>query len=126
MTTDAERNDGREMVAASETARRNPMRPPETLPRDAGSAWRVFLAHPSPQLIAAFIVIFGAWRLMYGHLGWGDAIVAAAAVAYFPFNEWLIHVFMLHYKPRMIFGKKVDFYLPVTHRRHHADQRCQY
>ncbi len=121
MTTETERADGREMIAAADTAKRNPMRPPDTLPRDAGTAWRVFLTHPSPQLIALFIVVFGAWRLYYGNLSWGDAIVAAIAVAYFPFNEWLIHVFMLHYKPRTILGRKVDFYLPVTHRRHHAD-----
>ena len=121
MTTETERVDGREMIAAAETAKRNPMRPPDTLPRDAKSAWKLFLTHPSPQLIAGFIVIFGAWRVYYGHFTWVDALIALAAVAYFPFNEWLIHVFMLHYKPRMMFGKKIDFYLPVTHRRHHAD-----
>ncbi|HZP12517.1 MAG TPA: sterol desaturase family protein [Nevskiaceae bacterium] len=121
MTTEAERINGREMIAASETAKRNPMRPPDTLPRDAKTAWKVFLSHPSPLMIAGFVVLFGGWRIYYGHFTWVDALLAAAAVAYFPFNEWLIHVFMLHYKPRVVFGKKIDFYLPVTHRRHHAD-----
>ncbi|HUP91989.1 MAG TPA: hypothetical protein VM074_07050, partial [Solimonas sp.] len=55
-----------EMVAASETARRNPMRPPESLPRDARAALREFVTHPSPLLIAAFIGVFGAWRLWLG------------------------------------------------------------
>jgi hypothetical protein len=121
MTTETERADGREMIAAADTAKRNPMRPPETLPRDARAALKVFVSHPSPQLILAFVVVFGAWRLWLGAFGWGDLIVAAVTIAYFPINEWLIHVFMLHYKPRTIFGRKVDFYLPVTHRRHHAD-----
>ena len=36
--------------------------------------------------------------------------MALAIVAYFPFNEWLIHVFMLHYRPRKVFGRTLDFY----------------
>ena len=117
----SERADDREMIAASETAKRNPMRPPETLPRDRSAALREFVTHPSPQLIAAFILVFGAWRLWLGDFGWLDLAVAAFWVAYFPFNEWLIHVLMLHYRPRKVFGRTVDFYLPATHRRHHAD-----
>lgn len=116
-----ERLDDRSMIAASETARRNPMRPPDTLPRDARTALRVFVSHASPQLILAFIVPLAAWRLALGGFGWGDALVALGLVAYFPINEWLIHVFLLHYKPRKLFGRTIDLYLPITHRRHHAD-----
>ena len=119
MTTDRS-HDGA-MIAASETAKINPMRPPDTLPRTGRAALNVFVRHPSGWLIALFVLICGAVRVHWGPLGWGDAIVAVALVAYFPVNEWLIHVFMLHYKPRKIFGYTVDFYLPVTHRRHHAD-----
>jgi len=92
-----ERATDREMVAATEVAKRNPMRPPDTLPRDAATAIRVFAAHPSPQLIALFVAVFAAWRLWLGHFTWKDAAVALVLVAYFPFNEWLIHVFMLHF-----------------------------
>jgi len=28
---------------------------------------------------------------------------------------------MLHFKPRKLLGRTLDFYLPKTHRRHHAD-----
>ena len=117
----SERLEDSRMVAASETAQRNPMRPPDTLPRDARTALRVFATHPSPLLIALFVAVLAGWRIALGHFGPGDAIVALGIVAYFPFNEWLIHVFMLHYQPRRIFGRTVDFYLPKTHRRHHAD-----
>jgi hypothetical protein len=116
-----ERIDDRQMIAAADTAKRNPMRPPDALPRDAATALRVFVTHPSPLLIALFVAVFAAWRIGLGHFTWKDAAVALALIAYFPFNEWLIHVFMLHYKPRQILGRTVDFYLPVTHRRHHAD-----
>lgn len=119
MTT-AKLEDSR-MVAASETAQRNPMRPPDTLPRTAGAALRLFAAHPSPQLIALYVAVLAGWRIALGRFGLGDALLAGAIVAYFPFNEWLIHVFMLHFKPRKVFGRRVDFYLPKTHRRHHAD-----
>ena len=113
--------DDRQMIAAADTAKRNPMRPPDTLPRDAGTAIRVFASHISPQLIALFIVVLGAWRLWLGHFTWVDALIAVALVAYFPINEWLIHVFMLHFRPLKVGSRTVDFYLPKTHRRHHAD-----
>jgi hypothetical protein len=111
----------REMIAASETAKRNPMRPPDTLPKDARSAVVLFWTHPSAQLITLFVAVVGAWRLWLGDFSWKDLLVAGAVVAYFPVNEWIIHVVMLHYKPRKLFGRTIDFYLPRTHRRHHAD-----
>jgi len=111
----------REMMAAANTAQRNPMRPPDTLPRDAATAFGVFWKHPSTLLIAGFVVLFAAARLAVGSWSWIDAAIALGLVAYFPVNEWLIHVVMLHYRPRKIFGRTIDFYLPVTHRRHHAD-----
>ena len=109
------------MIAASETAKRNPMRPPDSLPRTAGAAIGVFMRHPSGWLISLFAIIGFAVRLSWGPLGWGDAAVSVAIVAYFPINEWLIHVFLLHYKPVTILGRKIDFLLPKTHRQHHAD-----
>ena len=113
--------DDRRMIAASETAQRNPMRPPDTLPRDAASALKLFWTHPSSLLIAGFVLLFGAWRIALADFSWIDAAIALAILAYFPVNEWLIHVVMLHFKPRRIFGRTIDFYLPRTHRRHHAD-----
>jgi hypothetical protein len=65
-----ERADDTRMVAASETAARNPMRPPDTLPRDFAAALRVFATHPSPLLIALFVGVLGAWRLALGAFGW--------------------------------------------------------
>ncbi len=110
-----------QMMAAGETAQRNPMRPPDHLPRDARAALAMFWAHPSSQLIAGFVLLFGSWRLYLGSFGLVDGLIALALLAYFPINEWLIHVVMLHWKPRRIFGVTLDFHLPRTHRRHHAD-----
>ncbi len=113
--------DAREMISAQETARRNPMRPPEHLPRDAATAVRTFLRFPSPQMLLALSTLLLAARVYVGQWSWWDALVVLALVAYWPVNEWLIHVFMLHYKPRRIRGRRVDFLLPQTHRQHHAD-----
>jgi hypothetical protein len=116
-----DRSNDHTMIAATETAKRNPMRPPDTLPRDAASAAKLFCAQRSPRLIALFVLVLGLWRMLAGPLSWIDALAALAVFAYFPFNEWLIHVFILHYRPHALFGRTIDFYLPVTHRRHHAD-----
>lgn len=113
--------DDHSMIAATETAKHNPMRPPDHLPRDATTALQVFWSHPSTLLIAAFVVLCGGARFALGGFSWIDAAIALAILAYFPVNEWLIHVVMLHWKPRRLLGRTIDFYLPKTHRRHHAD-----
>lgn len=109
------------MPTAEETVSHNPMRPPADSPRTAGQAIRVFLAHPSPLIIVAALIGLGLLRMQEGGLGWLDAVIALGVFALFPVNEWMIHVFILHYRPCRIFGVTVDFYLPKTHRRHHAD-----
>lgn len=121
MITEEQRGNDLAMIAASETAKRNPMRPPEHLPRSGREALRVFLGHPSAQIIAFFVVLLCGARLFVGGWSWMDAALALAILAYFPVNEWLIHTVMLHYRPRRLFGRTIDFYLPKTHRRHHAD-----
>jgi hypothetical protein len=108
------------MIAAAETARRNPMRPPDSLPRSRRDAVALFLRHPSPRLIALALTLAAGARLWLGAVGWIDLAAALGVWAWFPVNEWLIHVFVLHYRPRRLFGRTLDFYLPVTHRRHHA------
>ncbi len=113
--------DDQQMIAASETARRNPMRPPDTLPRDAKSALKVFWTYPSGLLIAVYVLLLGGWRIALGDFTWVDAAIVLGILAYFPLNEWLIHVVILHWKPRTLFGRTLDFGLPRKHRRHHAD-----
>lgn len=109
------------MISAEETARRNPMRPPAHLPRDAGSALRTFASITSPRLLMILLSLAFALRLYVGQWSIWDAVVVLALLAYWPINEWLIHVVLLHFKPRRIFGRRVDFLLPQTHRQHHAD-----
>jgi len=39
-------------------------------------------------------------RLIVGGWAWTDALVAGVIVAAFPFYEWVIHVFLLHWAPQ--------------------------
>ncbi|MGH8454701.1 MAG: sterol desaturase family protein [Nevskiales bacterium] len=114
-------SNAREMISAEETARRNPMRLPAHLPRDAYSALRTFVSITSPRLLVIMLSVLLTLRLYVGQWSFWDAVVVLALLAYWPINEWLIHVVLLHFKPRVIFGKRVDFLLPQTHRSHHAD-----
>lgn len=109
------------MPTAEDTVQRNPMRPPEDSPRTVGQAVKVFVMHPSPIILLIGLIFSGEMRWQADVLTWKDAAIALALWACFPFNEWLIHKFILHYRPRQISGRTVDFYLPKTHRRHHAD-----
>lgn len=114
-------NHDHEIVTAQITAQQNPVLPPESLPRDRSSAFKVFAAHPSPQLIALALGAAIIVRAVIAPFSWVDAVVVLVVWAYFPVNEWVIHVFMLHYTPRTLFGHTLDFHLPKTHRWHHAE-----
>jgi len=40
-----------------------------------------------------------------------------------PFTEWLIHVFILHFRPKAIAGRLIDPLVSRKHRAHHQDPR---
>jgi hypothetical protein len=48
-------------------------------------------------------------------------LIALALLALWPVYEWLIHVFILHYKPVRMGGRTFDFATPRKHRAHHRD-----
>jgi hypothetical protein len=88
-----------------------------------GTAFREFVRHPSPWMLFALVaggliarVVVGDWQL-------SDALLPVIMVAVFPVYEWLIHVFVLHWKPRRLGRVKIDSILARDHRRHHADPR---
>ena len=94
--------------------------------RRAFSLWdarREFWKHPSPWIIAATLVAALAARVAVGDWQITDAIVPVVMIAGFPFLEWVIHVFILHWRPRRIGGVTVDPLLARKHREHHVDPR---
>jgi hypothetical protein len=90
---------------------------PETIPQ----AVAVFYRHWSPRFLTGWLAVTAGIRLALGPPGLGDAIVAGLVVALWPLQEWLIHVFILHWKPRRILGRTLDFEVPRAHRAHHRD-----
>jgi sterol desaturase/sphingolipid hydroxylase (fatty acid hydroxylase superfamily) len=88
-----------------------------------GSAFGEFVRHPSPWMLAAMLVGGLLARLVVGDWQRSDALVPVVMIVLFPVYEWLIHVFVLHWKPRRIGRVKIDSVLARDHRRHHADPR---
>jgi sterol desaturase/sphingolipid hydroxylase (fatty acid hydroxylase superfamily) len=91
------------------------------LPGTLSGALRVFARHASPRILAALALGFAVARLAAGDLSPWDLVAGGAVVACWPVQEWLIHVFILHYRPRRIAGRTLDFLVPIKHREHHRD-----
>lgn len=87
------------------------------------AAGRQFWKHSSPWMIAATLVAASVARGVFGDWQLTDAVVPVVMIAAFPFLEWVIHVCILHWRPRRIGGVKVDPLLARKHREHHVDPR---
>ncbi|NLE78812.1 MAG: sterol desaturase family protein [Rhodococcus sp.] len=88
--------------------------------RDAASE---FVRHPSPWMIGGLLVVALTLRVVVGNWQLTDLVVPVVMLAAFPFVEWVIHVCVLHWKPRHVLGLTVDSLLARKHREHHADPR---
>lgn len=86
-------------------------------------AAREFWRHPSPWLLAAGLAAAVIARVAVGNWRPSDAVVPIATAAAFPFLEWVIHVFVLHWRPRRIGGITLDPLLARKHREHHVAPR---
>ena len=99
--------------------RPRPQRARVTLADAAREFWR----HPTPWLLSVAFVIAVVARLSVGDFRWSDAVLPFVVLAVFPLVEWIIHVFVLHWRPRRVAGVMVDPVLARKHREHHADPR---
>jgi len=88
--------------------------------RDAG---REFWKRPSPWVIGATLVVALTARIAVGDWQITDALVPPAMVALFPFFEWSVHVFVLHWRPKRVGRLTIDPLLARDHRRHHINPR---
>jgi hypothetical protein len=90
-------------------------------------ALRVFMVQPSPRILAFQLAVLirvrmrfaasgGAWAL-----GWADLAVAAGILlVLWPLQEWLLHKYLLHLRPRELAGRRLDPLFARKHRDHHA------
>ena len=94
---------------------------PTGSPRTARQALPLFFRHGSPCLLAAAVVGCAAARIAVGGFGPWDLAPLAALALLWPLQEWLIHVLILHWKPRRLGRLTLDFRVPRKHRAHHRD-----
>ncbi len=98
-----------------------PAQAPKDLPRTAPEAVRTFFSYTSPRVLLVLVTLALAARLYLGQYRLLDLGIALAIFAYWPINEWLIHVLILHHKPRTVLGRRWDYFVAHKHRKHHRD-----
>lgn len=103
----------REEVAAAAAGKRSTLR----------GAAAVFAGYGSPRIILAFAAGSIATRLVLARWSLADLAVFGGILVAEPFVEWVLHVFLLHLKPRSILGVRVDPLFAKRHRMHHRDPR---
>jgi hypothetical protein len=89
-----------------------------------GVASAFFVERTARMLSVALLVLLGArlyWAITHGGFGIWDLLALPIMIALQPFVEWLIHVFVLHHKPRQVFGVTWDYHAARHHRAHHRD-----
>jgi sterol desaturase/sphingolipid hydroxylase (fatty acid hydroxylase superfamily) len=89
------------------------------LRESAAAFWR----HPSPWMIGVLLVGAAVTRGIVGDWRMSDVWTPLVMLALFPFVEWLIHVCVLHWRPRRVGRLTIDPLLSRKHRAHHVDPR---
>ncbi|WP_083880321.1 sterol desaturase family protein [Nocardia araoensis] len=88
-----------------------------------GQAFQEFVRHPSPWMIGTTLVGALIARIVVGDWQPTDLLVPAAMLALFPVFEWIVHVTVLHWRPRRLGPIAIDSELARKHREHHVDPR---
>ncbi len=88
-------------------------------PLGLGEAARTFTSFETARWLAGMLAVALAVRVGLGRWRLRDGVVAVVLVALQPFTEWVIHVFILHFRPREIGGRHVDLAIGRMHRKHH-------
>ncbi|MCW2765690.1 MAG: fatty acid hydroxylase [Nocardioides sp.] len=86
-------------------------------------AWRSFWRHPSPWMISSALTAAIVARALVGGGAWWELLIPVALVALFPVIEWVIHLVILHWRPRRVGPVALDSLLARKHRAHHAEPR---
>jgi sterol desaturase/sphingolipid hydroxylase (fatty acid hydroxylase superfamily) len=97
------------------------MPPQVASPQGLREALSVFLRHASPRILITALALALLARGLAGDFGPADLVPIALLLLLWPLQEWLIHVCVLHWRPRRLLGRTLDFAVPRSHRAHHAD-----
>jgi hypothetical protein len=88
-----------------------------------GGAARIFFGTFSARVLIPLVVATVAIRVALAGWRWWDLGVAAIILSAQPFTEWIIHVTVLHWKPKRIGSLTIDPLGARRHRQHHADPK---
>ena len=94
---------------------------PTGTPDKLGGVLKLFFTHTSPQLLGITLLASIIYRIYLGAGEWWEALIPLVLVAFWPFLEWLIHVFILHRKPTKLGKWTIDLANANKHRAHHRD-----
>ena len=92
-------------------------------PTTLRAAARYFWTRPSPRVIATYLGVLLVARAVLARWTWIDLVPPVGVLLLEPFTEWVIHVVVLHWRPRHLGGHTIDLYAARKHRRHHATPR---
>lgn len=89
--------------------------------RTLRQAARLFFEHASPRLLGLHLLVLLAARLAHGEFGVIDGLIVLGVAIYWPLQEWVLHVHLLHMEPRTIGRHRIDPLAARVHRAHHRD-----
>lgn len=89
--------------------------------RSLRGAARLFFRFGSPRMLAASVGIWSAIRFAFGPVGVWDLAIVLGVAMWWPMQEWVLHVAVLHFRPRTIAGRRIDPYAARVHRWHHRN-----
>jgi hypothetical protein len=96
--------------------------------RTLHQALLVFMQHPSPRILAAQLVVLLRIRMHLlaaaglSSLTWWDLLIPLLTfLVLWPLQEWVLHKYVLHLRPRELWGRRFDPYFAKKHRDHHVD-----
>ncbi len=77
--------------------------------------------HRGPQVIALACIVTLLVRGLVFEYSWADLWVIVGIIAFWPFQEWIIHAWLEHL-PALRFGKHIlELVITKTHRAHHRN-----
>jgi hypothetical protein len=97
-----------------------PLMSPDS-PDTLGGAFRGWIVKASPLILLAMSAATVGTRIWLADFGWVDLAIVGALLVAWPFIEWLIHVNVLHWKPKKIGKWTIDSPTARKHRTHHRN-----
>lgn len=106
-------------VAASRTDDRSDHLSTEAAKSSVVPHVRHLLQHTGPRILLVNALALLAARLSLGAFSLSDAALAAAVWVGWPVQEWLLHRYVLHQRPFVLFARRIDSPYGRYHRAHH-------